>query len=201
MSWTTNSIVFRPAPGHHASLAERRHTRTTGQRPVRRARDRARNCWPTGRRWCSRLMTVGGRNDALSSIVAQSLKSGSRQTLVRGGTNAWNHEVPTGAPVVKITGGILLAPCRSIRHSCASLETRCRSCRAWLVVRRHRLSIRFLISGSLLYLPGPVSTSSRLTWMAIVDKGAVSPLNPSAGACAWPRVDLDGRRIARRRVA
>jgi serine/threonine-protein kinase len=192
VSWTTNSIVFGQRQGimrvsPNGGTPEQLVSVRSGELAT------APQLLADGQTLLFTLVTGGGRNDALSSIVAQSLKSGSRQTLVRGGSNA--RVVQTGH-LLYVTGGILLAvpfDQAALRVTGDPLPV------VQGVARGATPSAQYSVSdsGSLLYLPGPVSTSSRLTRMAIVDKkGTVSPLNPSAGAYAWPRVDPDGRRIA-----
>src|SRR5205814_7009585 len=52
-------------------------------------------------------------------------------------------------------------------------------------------------TGSLVFVPGPTSTSSALSDLALVDRnGAVQPLKLSPGAYEYPRLSPDGKRIA-----
>src|SRR4029077_21048643 len=52
-------------------------------------------------------------------------------------------------------------------------------------------------TGSLVFVPGPASTSSALSDLALVDRnGAVQPLKLPPGAYEYPRLSPDGKRIA-----
>jgi Tol biopolymer transport system component len=126
-------------------------------------------------------------------IVAQSLKTGSRQTLVQGGSNL--RVVRTGH-LLYVTAGVLFAvpfdqaAVRVTGKPVPVLEG---------VARGAPVSAQYAVSdsGSLVYLPGPALPSSRLGRLAMIDeKGSVVPLSPSVAAYAWPRIAPDGRQIA-----
>src|SRR4029077_5334391 len=52
-------------------------------------------------------------------------------------------------------------------------------------------------TGSLVFVPGPASTSSALSDLALVDRnGALQPLKLPPGAYEYPRLSPDGKRIA-----
>jgi eukaryotic-like serine/threonine-protein kinase len=138
-------------------------------------------------------LTAGGVGPDRWPIVAQSLKTGSRQTLVQGGSNS--RVVPTGH-LLYVTGGVLFA----VPFDQAAVRVTGKPVPVVDgVARGAPASAQYAVSdsGSLIYLPDPASTSSRVAKLAIIDeKGSISPLNAPSGAYAWPRIAPDGRRIA-----
>ncbi len=138
-----------------------------------------------------------------AEIVVQTLTSGERKTLVRGGDDA--RYVPTGHLVYAV-GGTLFAR----RFDLASLEV---TGGAVSLVQGVMRPARFLLgnlnaatsayfsfsaTGSLIYVAGPASASvSPQTALALIDRaGSARPLGLPPGRYAFPRMSPDGRRVA-----
>src|SRR5262249_5958763 len=141
-----------------------------------------------------------------AQVVVQSLKSGQRKTLVEGGSDA--RYVPTGH-LVYARAGVLFA----IPFDIARLETKGGPVPVVEGVRRANAgtvgpqgnplitgAAQFSTSrtGSLMYVPGPVSQASEGHDLALVDRAGrvVERLNLPAGMYAHARVSPDSTRIA-----
>lgn len=129
-----------------------------------------------------------------AQIVVQSLKSGDRKTLIKGGSDA--RYVPTGH-IVYAVAGILYAVAFDVERLKVNgdpvpvLEGVSRSALALTG------SANFTVSnnGSLAYIPGPLSPS--LFQLAVTDRqGVVDVLSPSPGLFLFPRVSPDATRVA-----
>jgi len=132
-----------------------------------------------------------------AQIVVQSLKTGDRKTLIKGGSDA--RYVPTGHPghIVYAVGGILYA----VAFDAERLEVSGDQVPVLEGVSRSALALtgsaNFTLSssGSLAYIPGPVSPS--LFQLAVTDRqGGVQVLSPAPGSFLFPRVSPDGTRVA-----
>jgi serine/threonine protein kinase len=128
-------------------------------------------------------------------IVVQSLKSGERKTVIEGGSDA--RYLPTGH-IVYALGGVMFAMPFDIRR----LEVSGSPVPVVEGVRRAPAlatgSAQFSIAanGSVVFLPGPVSPTTGLVQLALMDrKGTVEPLNLQSAAYLHPRVSPDGKRI------
>ena len=131
-----------------------------------------------------------------AQIVAQSLKSGERRTLVSGGSHG--RYVPSGHLVYAL-GGVLLAVSLDLPHLAVKGEP-------VPIVEGVRRSVtkstgaaHFSISntGSLAFIPGPVSTSSAQSDLALIDRnGSLQPLKLPSGPYEYPRMSPDGKRVA-----
>jgi Tol biopolymer transport system component len=145
------------------------------------------------------LFTLATGTDAgawdTAQIVVQSLTSGHRTTLVSGGSDA--RYLPTGH-LVFARGGIVFAVRLDLRRLAvvgdpvAVIEG---------VSRARGLSGASQFStaqnGTVVYLPGPVSTSRTPLDLAVMDRhGAVQPLNLPPAPYESPRVSPDGTRLA-----
>jgi serine/threonine-protein kinase len=131
-----------------------------------------------------------------AQIVTQSLRSGERRTLVKGGSDA--RYVPTGHLVYAV-GGIVFAVPMNVRR----LEVTGGPVPIVEGVRRPALNTTgaaqfgFSNTGSLMYLPGPASTAAALMDLALIDrKGGVEPLKLPPGLYQQPRVSPNGTQIA-----
>jgi hypothetical protein len=131
-----------------------------------------------------------------AQIVTQTLRSGERKTLVDGGSDA--RYVPTGHLVYAV-GGILFA----VPMDLGRLEVTGGPVPIVEGVRRAGLNTTgvahfgFSSTGSLIYVPGPVSTAAALTDLALIDrKGVVEPLKLPPGLYQQPRVSPSGTQIA-----
>jgi eukaryotic-like serine/threonine-protein kinase len=128
-------------------------------------------------------------------IVVQSVASGERKTLIEGGADA--RYVPTGHLVYAV-GGSLFAVAFDLQR----LEVRGGPAPMVEGVRRSSGRVtgaaHFSLSstGSLIYIPGPVSRSSGPLEFAVSDrKGEVERLKLPPGAYLMPRASPDGTRI------
>ena len=91
------------------------------------------------------------------------------------------------------------SPCRSICRVSRSRVDRCPSSRASSRSAGTHGTAHFSVSstGSLVFVPGPASTSSAQSDLALVDRnGAAQPLKLPPGAYEYPRLSPDGKRIA-----
>ena len=127
-------------------------------------------------------------------IVVQSLKSGDRKTLIEGGSDA--RYVPTGHIVYAVSGNVF-----AIAFDPGRLEVIGDAVPIVEGVSRGATSatgashFSFSNTGSLVFIPGPVSASSRQ--LALIDrKGVIEPLKIEPGPYQLPRMSPDGTRIA-----
>lgn len=129
-------------------------------------------------------------------IVVQSLKSGEQTPLIEGGSDA--RYVPTGH-IVYALGGSLYAVAFDLQRLQVTsgpvpIVEGVRRAPAGVTGAAH---FSFSSTGSLIYVPGPVSASSALLEIALIDrKGGVEPLKLLPGPYLMPRVSPDGTRIA-----
>ena len=128
-------------------------------------------------------------------IVVQSLKSGERKQLIEGGSDA--RYVPTGHLVYALSGSLY-----AVAFDAQRLEVTGGPVPIVEGVSRNgggvtgAANFSFSSTGSLVYVPGPVSASAPLDLALMDRKGRVEPLKLPPGAYAWPRVSPDGTRIA-----
>jgi serine/threonine protein kinase/Tol biopolymer transport system component len=130
-----------------------------------------------------------------AQIVVQSLKSSERKTLVSGGSDG--RYLPAGHLVYAL-GGVLFA----VPFDLPRLAVTGGPVPVVEGVKRSQGTTgaaHFSVSntGSLVFVPGPASTSSALSDLALVDRnGAAQPLKLPPGAYEYPRLSPDGKRIA-----
>ena len=131
-----------------------------------------------------------------AQIVAQSLTSSRRTTLIEGGSDG--RYLPSGHLVYAI-GGVLYA----IPFDARRLRTTGAQVPVVEGVSRSRGgatgTAQFSIAdtGSLIYIPGPVSTSAQQFLVARLDrKGVMEPLALAPAAYEGPRVSPDGKWLA-----
>ena len=130
-----------------------------------------------------------------AQIVVQSLKSSERKTLFSGGSDA--RYLPTGHLVYALGGVLFAVPFDLPRLAVTGgpvpiVEGVKRSSGASGIAH-------FSVSstGSLVFVPGPASTSPAPSDLALVDRnGAVQPLKLPPGPYEYPRLSPDGKRIA-----
>jgi eukaryotic-like serine/threonine-protein kinase len=143
-------------------------------------------------------LATGGALDRWDKarVVVQSVTSGERKTLIDGGSDA--RYVPTGH-IVYALGGRVFAVAFDVQR----LEVKGEPVPMVEGVRRAAGSVTgaahysFSNTGSLVYISGPVSTSSALLDIALTDrKGGVERLELPPGPYLTPRVSPDGARIA-----
>ena len=143
------------------------------------------------------LTTTGQRADRwdTAQIVAQSLASGERRVVIDGGSDA--RYMPTGHLIYAI-GGVLFA----VRFDPSRLEAVGGPTPIVEGVRRAGINTgaaHYSVStnGSLVYIPGPLSSSVSVRDLAFVDRsGGVVPLKLPPGPYESPRISPDGTHVA-----
>jgi serine/threonine protein kinase len=130
-----------------------------------------------------------------AQIVVQSLKSSERKTLVSGGSDG--RYLPTGHLVYAL-GGVLFAvpfdlPRLAVTGGPVPVVEGVKRSQGTTGTAHFSVSS----TGSLVFVPGPASTSSALSDVALVDRnGTVQPLKLPPGRYEYPRLSPDGKRIA-----
>jgi serine/threonine-protein kinase len=131
-----------------------------------------------------------------AEIVVQSLKTSERKTLISGGSDG--RYVPTGHLVYAL-GGVLFA----VPFDLQSLAVTGGPVPIVEGIRRASTGLtgaaQFSVSrtGSLVFIPGPVSTSTNQSDLALIDRnGTVEPLKLPPGPYEYPRLSPDGKRVA-----
>jgi eukaryotic-like serine/threonine-protein kinase len=129
-------------------------------------------------------------------VVVQSVASGERKTLIDGGSDA--RYAPTGH-IVYALGGRVFAVAFDVQR----LEVKSGPVPMVEGVRRAAGGVTgaaqfsFSSTGSLIYIPGPVSPSPALLDVALTDRsGGVERLKLPPGPYLMPRMSPDGKRIA-----
>ena len=130
-----------------------------------------------------------------AKIVVQSLTSGTRKTVLEGGSDA--RYLPTGHLVYAVGGTVFAVAFDPQRLEISGTPT--------AVIEGVRRSLggvtgatQFSVSntGSLLYIPGPASTAA-VQDLAVIDRtGAAQPMKFPAGTYEHPRASPDGKSIA-----
>ena len=131
-----------------------------------------------------------------AQIVVQSLETSERKTLVSGGSDG--QYVPTGHLVYAL-GGVLFAVPFDLRTLAVAggpvpvVEGVRRALNGNTGIAHFSVSS----TGSLVFVPGPVTTSAGQFDLALVDRtGTAQPLKLPPGAYEYPRLSPDGQRIA-----
>jgi Tol biopolymer transport system component len=131
-----------------------------------------------------------------AQIVMQSLETGERRTLIEGGSDA--RYLSTGHIVYAI-GGVVLAArfdtqkLQVIGGPVPVIEGVSRSANYLTGTAQFSVSR----NGSLVYVPGPVSTAAASHVLGFVDrKGAVEALKLTPGPYRDPRISFDGKQVA-----
>jgi hypothetical protein len=140
-------------------------------------------------------LATGGGPDRWDKalIVAQSLATGERTTLIEGGTDA--RYLPTGHIVYAVRGNLLAIPFDARRlelHATPVLmvEGVARGAAGATGTAHYGVAA----NGTLVYIAGPVAAPLGLGLSN--RQGAIEPLNLPPGAYDAPRVSPDGTRIA-----
>jgi serine/threonine-protein kinase len=195
LSWDRDAILFSQPSGIM------RVPSAGGQPPERivSLKSGERAFWPQmlpdGETLLFSLTTGMGQNLGENlEVVAQSIKSGARRTIVPGGNAA--RYLPSGYLVYAVGGVLLAAPFDPARAEMTGAPTPV----VEGVGRGQSGTPQFSVSnnGSLVYLPGPASTGLLQTAMnvAVLDeKGKVDILKLPAGPYESPRISPDGKRI------
>jgi Tol biopolymer transport system component len=131
-----------------------------------------------------------------AQIVAQSLKSGARKTLVTGGSDG--RYVPTGHLVYALRGIVFAVP-----MDVGRIEVTGGPVPIIEGVRRASGNVTaasqldFSSTGSLMYMQGPVSSIAGQSDLALIDrKGGAEPLKLPPGQYQHPRASPDGKQMA-----
>jgi Tol biopolymer transport system component len=136
---------------------------------------------------------AGGDPWGKGEVVAQSLRTGKRKTLIEGASDA--RYAPTGH-IVYVVGGTLFA----VPFDLAKLAVTTGPVPIVEGVRRvtslpvGAAHYAFSNSGSFVYVPGPASGGQQDV-MLFDRKGGAEPLKLPAGSYAYPRVSPDGKRL------
>ncbi len=130
-------------------------------------------------------------------IVVQSLTTGEQVTVINGGSDA--RYVPSGHLLYAVGGRLLVVAfderrLRVVGDAVPIVEGLSRSAANW----SGAANVSVANNGSLVYVPGPVTTPGTLMNIALVDRrtGKVEVLNLPPRQYAWPRVSPDGKRLA-----
>jgi dipeptidyl aminopeptidase/acylaminoacyl peptidase len=129
-------------------------------------------------------------------ITVQSLKSGERQTVIDGGTDA--RYLPTGHIVYALGGVVFAMPfdVRRLQVSGGPVPIVEGVQRAIPNGTTGTAQFSTAVNGSLVFIPGPGSPGAERTELALIDrKGAVESLKLQPGSYDHPRVSPDGKRI------
>ena len=139
---------------------------------------------------------AGPENWDKAQVVAQSLKTGKRQVIIDGGSDG--RYLQTGH-LVYAQGGVLFAT----TFDPGRLTTGATPVPIVEGVRRGEggqtgvAHFSVANTGSLVYVPGPVSSTSAPGDLALIDRsGGIEKLKVPAGPYETPRVSPDGKRIA-----
>jgi len=152
---------------------------------------------PDGQTVLFTLATGGALNQwDTAHIVVQLLRSGERQTLIAGGSHA--RYLPTGHLVYAL-GGVLFAVPFDLKRLAVTGEPVpiVEGIRRSLAANTGTADFSVSDTGSLVYVPGPASTTAAQVGLALIDrKGVVEPLKLPSGPYQFPRVSPDGKRVA-----
>jgi serine/threonine-protein kinase len=142
----------------------------------------------------ARAASGGNASDSLdkAQIVVQSLRSGERKTLIEGSSGRY---LPTGHLTYARGGTLWAVPFDLKRRELTGgpvplVEG---------VKRSLGSPVYFSVSdtGSLIYIPGPFSTSLGQSTLVLVDRnGGGEPLKLRPDAYQFPRISPDGKRVA-----
>jgi Tol biopolymer transport system component len=140
------------------------------------------------------LFTVGPASGGAwdtARIVAQSLMSGERKTLIEGGTGG--RYLPTGHLVYALRGVLFAVP-----FDAARLEVAGGPVPLVEGVRTDSGTAHYSFSatGSLVYVPGPLTGAANQDLALIDRKGDAQALKLPIGRYDTPRVSPDGRHVA-----
>jgi Tol biopolymer transport system component len=130
-------------------------------------------------------------------IVAESLTSHERKTLIDGGSDA--RYLPTGHLVYALSGVVFALPfdVKRITSSGGAVPIVEGVRRASAAANTGSAQFGISDTGSLVYIPGPVSTASGQVSVGLFDrKGGSELLKIQPGAYQLPRMSPDGKRVA-----
>jgi serine/threonine-protein kinase len=128
-------------------------------------------------------------------IVLQSLSSGEKKTIIRGGSDG--RYVPTGHIIYALGGNILAVPVdlkrREVKGATVPvIEGVMRTSGG----STGAAQLAFAASGALVYIPGIAGNTSARTTLALADlTGKMQPLPLPPGAYFYPRLSPDGKQL------
>ena len=152
-----------------------------------------------GNKWM--IFTIAKESDGAqrwdkARIIAQSLSTGERRTLVEGGADA--RYVPTGHLLHSVSGVVFAVPFDPAQPKVTGNRV--------LVLEGVRRAVSattagtqygFSTSGTLIYVPGPAAITNSEMSLVIVDRGGnMTPLKVSSGPYLNARASRDGRYLA-----
>ena len=197
MSWHDDAILLGLGDGGIWRVAEKGGT---AEQVIAVAKDEVAESpqmLPDGR---SVLFTVASGADNVrwerAKIVVQAIGSATRTTLIEDGADG--TYLRTGH-IVFARGGVLFAVQYDPRRSSVtgSPVPVVEGVRRSPSGRTGAAHFRVSTTGTLVYIPGPSSTSLVPTDLAVIDrKGAAHPLQLTPRLYEFPRASLDGKRIA-----
>lgn len=138
-----------------------------------------------------------GTDSDVGQIVAETLKSKARKTLIPEGSNA--RYVPTGHLVYALAGSLYAVPfdARRLEVSEPAVPVVEGVKRGASTSGSDVAQFDFSSAGSLIYIPGPASPNMRQYSLALLNpKGNVEPLKLPPGEYEFPRVTRDGKQVA-----
>jgi serine/threonine-protein kinase len=141
-------------------------------------------------------ITNGASRWDKAQIVIQSLKSGARTVVVEGGTDA--RYLPTGH-LVYSSGGILFAAPFDVvrRRLTAGAVPVVEGVRRPISANTGAVQVAISSTGTLCYVPGPVSTVTLERAIAVADRaGTITRLNVHPGPYVHVRASRDGTDLA-----
>jgi Tol biopolymer transport system component len=131
-----------------------------------------------------------------AQIVVQSLRSGERKVLIRGGTDA--HYIPTGHLVYALGGTLFAVPFDSRKQEIHGtpapiLEGVMRT----NSINTGAAQFAFSTTGTLVYVPGTTLSTTPQRRLALADRtGSAKPLPLPPQTYSSPRVSPDGKQLA-----
>src|SRR5262249_21446869 len=131
-----------------------------------------------------------------AQIVAQSLQTGERKTIVDGSDGRY---LPTGHLVYAISGLLYAVPfdAKRLQTTGSSLPVVQGVVRGYGLFAGAHAVYSVSDGGALAYLPGPVSISTAQREVTVLDRnGAASALKLPSAPYEYPRVSPDGNKIA-----
>jgi serine/threonine protein kinase/Tol biopolymer transport system component len=138
----------------------------------------------------------GGDRWDKAKIVVQSLRTGERKTLIEGGSDA--RYLPTGHIVYARSGVLFAVPFDAERLQVTPGPVPViEGVRRAVATATGTAQFSVANTGSLIYIPGPATTTANEQALALVDrKGVAEQLKVRPAAYEFPRVSPNGSRIA-----
>jgi eukaryotic-like serine/threonine-protein kinase len=132
-----------------------------------------------------------------ANVVVQSLKGGEIKTVIEGASDA--RYLPTGDLLYALGGTLLAVPFDARRREVTGgpvsvLEGVSRPTSFGNGPATAQASISS--TGSLVYIPGPLTTSAQAMLVVVDPRGGIQPLKTPPGSYRYPRVAPNGKRVA-----